>query len=138
LHGGPRFGTLEEFVLISVEGGPAMWRWLCVLVLVPCLLAAAPPARKAPPKKRGYFGLQLRAADKPGTGIQVVVVLDGPAKDAGMKPGDVILSVDGLKPADLRTAVQLIGGLKPGRKVKVRIRRDGKEKELTVKVGTLG
>jgi S1-C subfamily serine protease len=116
-----------------------MLRRLCVLVIVPCLLAAAPPAKvrpavKAAPKKSGFFGLQLRAG-KPGAGVMVTAVLDGPARDAGMKPGDVLLEVDGLKPADLKTAVSLIRGLRPGKKVTVRVRRDGKEKQLTVKVG---
>jgi S1-C subfamily serine protease len=118
-----------------------MCRWLLSLPVLACLLAAAPPvpgpkgAPKAVPK-RGYFGLQLRR-DAAGQVVVQLVLAGAPAEQAGVKPGDVLVSVDGVRPADLPTAVRVIGALRPGQKARVVVKRDGREKELEVKVGAL-
>jgi C-terminal processing protease CtpA/Prc len=60
----------------------------------------------------------------------------GPADGAGLKPGDVIVTLDGKAIAGRedsgRVLVDQMRGVKPEQKVKVRVLRDGKNKDLTV------
>ncbi|MBX6349900.1 MAG: SpoIVB peptidase [Clostridia bacterium] len=56
-----------------------------------------------------------------------------PAAQAGVRPGDVILRVDGRPVADTRTAARLIGAAAAtGRPVTLTLRRDGREFEARV------
>ncbi|MGH8223727.1 MAG: DegQ family serine endoprotease [Woeseiaceae bacterium] len=62
---------------------------------------------------------------------------DGPADDAGLKPGDVILAVDG---KDIERSSELpavIAGIKPGKQVTLTIWRDKSERKMRIKVGEL-
>ena len=73
----------------------------------------------------GYFGVGLTVDQREG-GLVVTASLAGPARDAGIRPGDVIVSIDG-KPAgglpfDRSTA--LIKGER-GTVVRLTIRRPG-------------
>ncbi len=57
---------------------------------------------------------------------------DGAAREAGIKKGDIIVSIDG---NNVKTSSQLqeqIGKYNPGDKIKVGLLRDGKEKEIDV------
>ncbi len=59
---------------------------------------------------------------------------DGAARDAGIKKGDVIVSIDGIP---VNTGSQLqeqIGRYNPGDKITVGIIRDGKEKDINVEL----
>jgi len=71
-------------------------------------------------------------------GILVAQVVEkSPAEEAGLKQGDVIIELDGKpveKVAKFRNQIALTH---PGTKVILTILRDGKKKELTVKIGTL-
>jgi serine protease Do len=60
---------------------------------------------------------------------------DSPALAAGLKAGDVILSVDG-KPIDtVKTLTRTISAVKPGGSVALGVWRDGKDVNLVAKVG---
>ncbi len=63
------------------------------------------------------------------------VMENEPAANAGMKAGDVILSVDDKKIADPAALLRAIAGQKPGSKTTVTVWRDGKEKKLTITLG---
>ncbi|MFO0841503.1 MAG: PDZ domain-containing protein [Gemmataceae bacterium] len=82
-------------------------------------------------EKTSYIGVQIRKGDDDTFLIQAVLN-DSPAEKAELKPGDVIVKINGVKPTDLPTAVKVIQALKPGKKVKFLIKRDGKEKEIDV------
>jgi serine protease Do len=61
----------------------------------------------------------------------------GPAAEAGLKAGDVILAVDG-KPIELSSEVPpLIASIKPGQQATLTIWRDKSERSMRVKVGAL-
>jgi serine protease Do len=62
---------------------------------------------------------------------------DGPADDAGLKPGDVILAVDGKSIERSSEVPPLIAGVKPGRQATLTVWRDRAERTMKVKVEQL-
>ncbi len=62
---------------------------------------------------------------------------DGPAEDAGLKAGDVILAVDGQAIERSSDLPPLIAAVKPGKRAKLTIWRAKAEREIVVKVGEL-
>ncbi len=62
---------------------------------------------------------------------------DSPAQKAGIKAGDVIVSVNGEAVADARNLARRISALSPGTSVKLGVVRGGKEDTLTLTLGEL-
>ena len=102
------------------------------------LVVAVAPARAEDPPE-GSIGVMVDRT----TG-QIVVketVKDGPAEKAGLKTGDVIVQVNDHKvkePVDqdeLVAAVTEIVKHKPGTKIKLGVKRDGKDMTIEVTVG---
>jgi len=113
-----------------------MFKPCCSLALAACVAAASltAPCRGAEEKK-GYIGVQIRKDADLDKIVIVALEDDGPAKKAGLAPGDLLVKIGDLKPTDLQTTVKFIGALKPGMKIKVLVDRDGKEKEYEVTIG---
>lgn len=63
------------------------------------------------------------------------VVQGGPADKSGMKPGDVLIAVDGESIKDTTALLNAIAQLKPGADVKMKVVRRGKPVEVTVMIG---
>jgi uncharacterized protein (TIGR03067 family) len=83
----------------------------------------------------GFVGVQLRADDKTKE-VQIIdTIKDSPAQKAGFKKDDVLLKVGGDAVEDLQQSVDLVRQLKPGSKAILRVRRAGKEQDISVKVG---
>jgi serine protease Do len=59
----------------------------------------------------------------------------GPADKAGLQAGDVILSVDGREVADSFDLPKVIGNLPPGKAIRLKVWRQGSERELTATLG---
>jgi aminopeptidase N len=94
--------------------------------------AAAPGER--PGGRRVSFGTMPDFAFG-GPGVRVAGVTPGsPAEKAGVREGDVLLSVDGRDVADLRGFAAILGELKPGQTVAVVLRRGEREETLAVTV----
>lgn len=94
---------------------------------------------------RGWIGVEVQAitsdlADSFGMpssdGTLISGVMRGsPADRAGVKPGDVLLTVDGRRVNDPQAMLEAIAALLPGRKASFELRR-GKEKlDLKVEIG---
>jgi uncharacterized protein (TIGR03067 family) len=82
-----------------------------------------------------FVGLQLRLADKTKE-IQIVDAIKGsPAHKAGVKKDDILLKVGNDAAEDLQQTINLVQQLKPGIETVLRVRRAGKEQDITVKVG---
>jgi S1-C subfamily serine protease len=111
----------------------AMRTALCSLAVAGLLATLAPAARADdPPKKQGFVGIQIKKAEDDPE-VTIVGVLEGsPAEKAGLKKDDVILWVGEVQATDLKTVVEAFRSVKPGDKVKVKVRRDGKEKDIEV------
>ena len=76
------------------------------------------------------FGLQR------STGAIIAgVVRGGPADKAGIKPGDILLTVDGKPVGDTTEMLNLIAQLPPGEKAKMTVLRKSREAALDVVVG---
>ena len=62
---------------------------------------------------------------------------DGPAKQAGLQPGDVIQSVDGQQISNPRELAVDIAAIKPGADAHLAVLHDGRSEYVTVKVARL-
>ena len=94
---------------------------------------------------RGWIGVEAQAISpavaesfKLGTtrGALIAGVLrGGPADKAGVKPGDVLLEVQGRPVADPTGMLNLIAALAPGQPAKVKLKRHGQDVDTTITVG---
>ncbi len=96
--------------------------------------------------KRGWLGVQIQElspdiAEAMGLdkteGVIVADVPDGPAKEAGIQQGDVILSFDGKKIESVNELVRTVGDSEVGKTVDVEVYRQDEDKPLKLEV-TLG
>jgi serine protease Do len=94
--------------------------------------------------RRGWLGVKIQdvtpdVAEAMGLtdakGALITDVPDGPAKDAGMLAGDVIVTFDGASVADTRELVRRVADAPVGQAVKVVVMRDGKTTTLDVTLG---
>lgn len=63
------------------------------------------------------------------------VLRNGPAERAGLKPGDILLAVNGNTITDSSTMLNLIAGLQPNEKATLKVARSQRELEIEVTVG---
>ena len=63
------------------------------------------------------------------------VLRAGPADRAGIRPGDVLIAVDGNSVSDPRAMLDMVAALPPGRSAVFRVLRGDKEVDLGVEVG---
>ncbi len=94
--------------------------------------------------RRGWLGVRIQdvtddVAEAMGldstVGALVTDVPEGPAMEAGMQSGDVILSFDGKDVVDTRGLVRQVGNTEVGKTVRVVVNRDGKSETLRIKLG---
>lgn len=92
---------------------------------------------------RAALGLEARTIVDPASGqpagVGVVKVEQGSgAAKAGLKPGDLILAINGTATTDEATLAELLTQFKPGDNVKVKVRHEnGNTEEVNVKLGAL-
>jgi serine protease DegQ len=82
------------------------------------------------PELADSFGLKVQSG-----AIIAGVVRNGPADKGGMKPGDILLSVEGKAVNDTNDMLNLIAQLPPGEKATMRVLRKSRETELAITVG---
>jgi serine protease DegQ len=63
------------------------------------------------------------------------VLEGGPAAKGGVKPGDVLITVNGNSTKDVRQLLNQIAQIAPGNDAKLKILRKDKELEVTVQTG---
>ena len=70
-----------------------------------------------------------------GAGAKVLEVTEGsPAAKAGIAKNDIITSVDGSSICDVATLQEKAANLKAGDNIALKLTRDGKSKEVTIKI----
>lgn len=95
--------------------------------------------------KRGWLGVGIQDVDEntakalgltePKGALVSSVKPDDPAEQAGMRVGDVIISVNGQPIEDAGSLTRTIGRLSPDKEIEITVWRKGKIKELEVILG---
>lgn len=94
--------------------------------------------------RRGWLGVRIQDVTddiaeglglEKASGALITDVPDGPAKEAGLATGDVILSFDGVDVADTRGLVRQVGNSAVGASVRVTVLREGKSQTIKVVLG---
>lgn len=113
----------REVAELSGEAGAEGMRWLELFRVNP---------------RRAMLGVNLGDAEPSGGGVRVEGVSPGgPAAEAGVKPGDVIVAIQAKPVATGRELVRAMEAIEPGEKVALRLRREGKPVEVTVEARAL-
>lgn len=85
---------------------------------------------------RGWLGVSVGDSAEHGDGVQIAgVERTGPASRAGIRPGDVIRTVNGTQMETSTGLVRTIAGIAPGGTARLGIRRGRQDFELSVVVG---
>jgi len=94
---------------------------------------------------RGWIGVEAQGITPPLAesfglsstlgAIIAGVLRNGPADKAGVKPGDVLVEVNGKPVADPQGMLNLIAALEPGSTARLKLKRREKDVELNVTVG---
>lgn len=147
--GGPLFNLNGEVIgvntaIISPSGGS-----IGIGFAVPSktVVAVIDQLRRFKEVRRGWLGVRIQQvtddiADslsiKPPHGALIAGIDDkGPAKPAGIEPGDVIVKFDGQDVKEMRDLPKIVAETPVGKDVEVTIIRKGKEETKTVKLGRL-
>jgi serine protease Do len=147
--GGPLFNLNGEVIgvntaIISPSGGS-----IGIGFAVPSASAVAviEQLRQYGETRRGWLGVRIQQVTddigeslsiKPAHGALVAGVDDrGPAKPAGIQPGDVVVKFDGHDIKEMHDLPRIVADTPVGKEVEVVIIRKGKEEIHTVKIGRL-
>jgi Do/DeqQ family serine protease len=95
---------------------------------------------------RGWIGVEVQELTPPlaesfklgpqQRGALIAGVLrGGPADKAGVKPGDVLVEIEGRPVADPTSLLNLIAALAPGSQAKIKLKRKDKEVDAAITVG---
>jgi membrane-associated protease RseP (regulator of RpoE activity) len=131
-----RYRTTIDYRARTMSFEPVNARVRNLMKDLPERLAAPRVARERVLAPGGLLGLSVgdpaNGLDSPG--VPVRSVLPGsPAAAAGLKPGDVLTTLDGRWTASITDAYAAAAGLSPGREAAAVVLRDGKELTLTVR-----
>jgi len=95
--------------------------------------------------RRGWLGVRIQDVTpdmveaieglSKSTGALITDVPEGPAKEAGLQTGDVIMSFDGVEVADTRGLVRQVGNSPVGAAIRVTVLREGKSQVIKVTLG---
>jgi serine protease Do len=82
--------------------------------------------------------LSVKQGVREGYGVLVADVLkDTPAEAAGLRAGDLIVSIDGRPIVETRGLQRLVGATPPGRDLRVVVVREGRRREVAIRVGAM-
>ncbi len=147
--GGPLFNLEGQVIgvntaIISPSGGS-----IGIGFAVPSktVVAVIDQLRQFGETRRGWLGVRIQPVSediaeslnvKPARGALVAGLDDrGPAKPAGIEPGDVIIKFDGKDIKEVRDLTRQVADTPVGKDVEIVIIRKGKEEKKTVKLGRL-
>jgi serine protease Do len=147
--GGPLFNLNGEVIgvntaIISPSGGS-----IGIGFAVPSktVVPVVDQLREFKEVRRGWLGVRIQQVSdeiaeslsvKPARGALVAGIDEkGPAKPAGIEPGDVIVRFDGKDVKEMRDLPKIVADTPVGKDVEVVVIRKGKEEKLSVKLGRL-
>jgi serine protease Do len=147
--GGPLFNLNGEVIgvntaIISPSGGS-----IGIGFAVPSktVVPVVDQLREFKEVRRGWLGVRIQQVSdeiaeslsiKPARGALIAGIDEkGPAKPAGIEPGDVVVKFDGKDIKEMRDLPKIVADTPVGKDVEVIIIRKGKEEKKTVKLGRL-
>ena len=96
---------------------------------------------------RGWLGVNIQnlnentaeifGLDRPRGALVGQVVPGSPADDAGVRQGDVVIEIEGKPVKDVEDLQLKVVGFDPGTRVNLTVLREGKEKQISVRLGEL-
>ena len=86
--------------------------------------------------EHAYLGVQVADAENNGGARIVEVVQGGPADDAGVQQGDVVVGATARTSRTATTSAARSTTKKPGDELELEVRRDGNTRTITVELGT--
>jgi serine protease Do len=147
--GGPLFNTRGEVVGINSQIFSQTGSYMGLSFAIPIDIAVNVENQliKTGHVVRGRIGVQIQDVDaafadafglgRPRGALVVSVEAGGPADKAGIKPGDVILGVNGQNIDHYGDASLSISNLHPGAEARVSVWRDRKAQDFTVKIALI-
>jgi len=142
--GGPLFNMKGEVVGVNaaiISGANTIGFAIPIAVVKQIL----PQLEKTGRVVRGFLGVQPQPITqdmvdslglKSTQGALIAdVVKGGPADKAGVKPGDAVVSLNGRPVTDANQLTRDVGAIPPGQTVKLEIIRDGKPRQVEIKLG---
>lgn len=140
--GGPLFNLAGEVVGITTAIFSPSGASAGIGFAVPSDLARGivEQIRRAGGVVRGWLGVAVADLPPDRTGRREGALIQGvergsPAARAGLRPGDVVLRLDGQPVDGSRGLVRGIAALPPGRNVRLSVLREGRIQEIAVQVG---
>jgi serine protease Do len=141
--GGPLFNLKGEVVGINaaiISGANTIGFAIPIAVIKQIL----PQLKENGHVSRGYLGVQPQAVTGDmveGLGLKSThgalladVIKDGPGDKGGLKPGDVVVGLNGKPVMDNNQLTRDVGVVPPGNTVHLEIVRDGKQRTIDVKL----
>jgi serine protease Do len=147
--GGPLFNTRGEVVGVNSQIFSQTGGYMGVSFAIPIDMAAkvAQQLRDTGKVSRGWLGVVVQEVTRdlaqsfglprPEGALVARVVPGGPAEQAGIRVGDVILRYEGQEIPLSSTLPPLVGATDPGTTASLQVLRDGKTVTIKVEVGTL-
>ncbi|MEE9613964.1 MAG: DegQ family serine endoprotease [Thermodesulfobacteriota bacterium] len=141
--GGPLFDLKGEVVGINtaiIAGGQGIGFAIPVNMVKDILIQLKETGKIT----RGWIGVTVQEVtrdiaeafglEEPTGALISSVVPDDPADKAGIKSGDILVEFDDKEVAGMNDLPRLVAAVPPGKEVRVKVIRDGKEKKLTLTV----
>ncbi|WP_340109152.1 DegQ family serine endoprotease [Pikeienuella sp. HZG-20] len=147
--GGPLFNMAGEVIgvntaIISPSGGSIGIGFSVPSGLVKTVVSQL---REFGRTRRGWLGVRIQAVTpelaeglalaKPAGALVAEVTADGPAAQAGIEAGDVIMKFDGRDIAEMRDLPRMVAETEVGKDVRVVVWRKGKTQTVKVVLGLL-
>jgi serine protease Do len=83
--------------------------------------------------ERGWLGVSVDDRDD---GVLIAgISRDGPAAKSGIRPGDVVVAINGDRIETSRGLIRAVAAVTPGNSIRVTVRRQGREMDIPVNVG---
>lgn len=147
--GGPTFNLKGEVIgvntaIYSPSGGS-----VGIAFDIPASTVAAiiPQLRAHGHVSRGWLGVQIQnvskdiaesvGLDKASGALVTTAQSDSPAMRAGLKPGDVVVSLNGIAVKDPKDLARRVAALGPNRSIELSIWRNGRKEEVRLTLGRM-
>jgi serine protease Do len=147
--GGPLFNTRGEVIGVNSQIFSRSGGYQGIAFAIPINVASQVKEQlvKNGKVERGRIGVAIQEVsqqlaesfglERPQGALVSSVEKGGPAEKAGLKPGDVILAVDGKKVERSAEVPPLVAAVKPGSKANLEIWRERSKRTVAVTVGEL-